>query len=263
MMSELISDAVNCFLFWAVPVAVKPRCCESNGHMVQVTAPTVTPYNNTPSLGTNKCICPGTQKTRLCLPASRALAGRLGANPLARNFNCRTLCLVITVFLTPFAIVFKISFSEVVIASPPIKDVFDWTGGWLPTINTTLENYEYLVDDDLYIKSYGNSLRLAAIATIACLLIGFPMAYAIARAQKTTRNILLLLVILPFWTSFLLRVYAWIGIINRQGVLNNILIWLGVIDEPLRLMYTEFAVFLGITYSYLPFMILPLYANLE
>ncbi|WOV91287.1 MAG: hypothetical protein R1F54_01060 [Candidatus Zeuxoniibacter abyssi] len=187
----------------------------------------------------------------------------MGANPLARNFNCRTLCLVITVFLTPFAIVFKISFSEVVIASPPIKDVFDWTGGWLPTINTTLENYEYLVDDDLYIKSYGNSLRLAAIATIACLLIGFPMAYAIARAQKTTRNILLLLVILPFWTSFLLRVYAWIGIINRQGVLNNILIWLGVIDEPLRLMYTEFAVFLGITYSYLPFMILPLYANLE
>ena len=209
------------FSLLAVPVAVKPRCCESNGHMVQVTAPTVTPYNNTPSLGTNKCICPGTQKTRLCLPASRALAGRLGANPLARNFNCRTLCLVITVFLTPFAIVFKISFSEVVIASPPIKDVFDWTGGWLPTINTTLENYEYLVDDDLYIKSYGNSLRLAAIATIACLLIGFPMAYAIARAQKTTRNILLLLVILPFWTSFLLRVYAWIGIINRQGVLNT------------------------------------------
>lgn len=166
-------------------------------------------------------------------------------------------------FLAPFLIVFKISFSEVIIASPPVRDILDWSDGWPPAVHYTLENYRYLADDSLYVNSYLNSVKVAGLATLLCLLLGFPMAYGIARARPTTRNILLLLVILPFWTSFLLRVYAWIGIINKNGVLNTVLLQLGLIDKPLQLMNTEFAVFLGITYSYLPFMILPLYANLE
>lgn len=166
-------------------------------------------------------------------------------------------------FLAPFLIIFKISFSEVVVASPPVRDILDWNDGWLPTVNYTFENYQYLVEDSLYYDSYLNSVKVAGMATLLCLLLGFPMAYGIARARPSTRNILLLLIILPFWTSFLLRVYAWIGIINKNGILNNMLLWLGVIDKPMQMMYTEFAVFLGITYTYLPFMILPLYANLE
>lgn len=166
-------------------------------------------------------------------------------------------------FLAPFLIIFKISFSEVVIASPPIRDILDWSNGWPPSVHYTLENYQYLSEDSLYRESYLNSVKIAAMSTLCCLLLGFPMAYGIARARPTRRNILLLLVMLPFWTSFLLRVYAWIGIISKNGVLNDFLLWLGLVDEPLRLMHTEFAVFLGITYTYLPFMILPLYANLE
>lgn len=166
-------------------------------------------------------------------------------------------------FLAPFLIILKISFSEVIVASPPIKDLLDWSDGWPPSIQYTLENYQYLSDDSLYRDSYLNSVKLAAISTLCCLLLGYPMAYAIARAHPTKRIILLLLIMLPFWTSFLLRVYAWIGIISKNGVLNDLLLWIGLIDEPLRLMHTEFAVFLGITYTYLPFMILPLYANLE
>lgn len=166
-------------------------------------------------------------------------------------------------FLAPFLIIFKISFSEVVIASPPVRDILDWSDGWPPAINHTFENYQYLVEDSLYRDSYLNSVKVAGLATLLCLLLGFPMAYGIARARPSTRNFLLLLVILPFWTSFLLRVYAWIGIINKHGILNTMLVWLGVVDKPIQMMYTEFAVFLGITYTYLPFMILPLYANLE
>lgn len=166
-------------------------------------------------------------------------------------------------FLAPFLIVFKISFAEVIVASPPVRDLLDWSGDGLPALHYTFENYLYLAEDSLYLDSYLNSVKIAAMATLLCLLLGFPMAYGIARARPATRNLLLLLVILPFWTSFLLRVYAWIGIINKNGILNNVLLWLGVLDKPLQLMYTEFAVFLGIVYSYLPFMILPLYANLE
>lgn len=166
-------------------------------------------------------------------------------------------------FLAPFLVILKISFSEVVIASPPVRDILDWSAGWPPSWHHTFENYQYLVEDSLYRDSYLNSVKVAGLATLWCLLLGFPMAYGIARASGTTRNILLLLVILPFWTSFLLRVYAWIGIISKNGALNTLLLWLGIIDTPLQIMYTEFAVFLGIVYSYLPFMILPLYANLE
>lgn len=118
------------------------------------------------------------------------------------------------------------------------------------------------MQDDLYWMSYLTSLKVAAISTLLCLLIGYPMAYAIARSRESTRNILLLLVILPFWTSFLLRVYAWIGLLKNNGFINNTLMALGIIDQPIQMMQTDFAVYLGIVYSYLPFMILPLYTTL-
>jgi putrescine transport system permease protein len=104
---------------------------------------------------------------------------------------------------------------------------------------------------------------MAAVATVLCLMLGFPMAYGIARAETSTRNLLLLLIILPFWISFLLRVYAWMGLLNNYGVINNLLLWLGVIDQPLQLIYTDLAIYIGLVYSYLPFMVLPLYATLE
>ncbi|MGH8193708.1 MAG: ABC transporter permease subunit [Woeseiaceae bacterium] len=162
-------------------------------------------------------------------------------------------------FLAPFAIILKISFADPVIAQPPFTPFFDDSGG----INTTVNNYVFLLTDKLYIVTYLKSLLMAATATVLCLLLGFPMAYGIARAESRTRNILLLLIILPFWISFLLRVYAWIGLMNNHGVINNLLIWLGVIDQPLQMMYTDFAIYIGLVYSYLPFMILPLYATLE
>ena len=124
-------------------------------------------------------------------------------------------------------------------------------------------NFLFLLEDDLYWIAYLNSAKIALISTLFCLLLGYPMAYGMARARPATRNLLLMLVILPFWTSFLLRVYAWIGILKNNGPINNLLIALGVIDEPLVMMQTDFAVYIGIVYSYLPFMILPLYANLE
>jgi len=131
------------------------------------------------------------------------------------------------------------------------------------TIRVIFENYSYLWEDDLYINSYLNSLKIASISTVLCLLIGYPMAYGITRSSPTTKNVLLMLIILPFWTSFLLRVYAWMGLLADQGTINSLLIWLGVIDEPMRMLYSELAVYIGIVYSYLPFMILPLYANME
>ncbi len=166
-------------------------------------------------------------------------------------------------FLLPFIIVLKISFAEYAIAIPPYTDLIAWGEDAIVSIKLNLGNFQFLIEDDLYWYAYLNSARIALISTVFCLLIGYPMAYAIARASPTNRNILLMLVILPFWTSFLLRVYAWMGILQNNGLINNILIGLGVIDEPIVMMQTDFAVYLGIVYSYLPFMILPLYANLE
>jgi putrescine transport system permease protein len=166
-------------------------------------------------------------------------------------------------FLLPFAIVLKISVAESEIARPPYTALVEWVDATRLQINIIFDNFAYLLQDDLYWKAYLNSLKLAAISTVLCLLLGYPMAYGIARCEKTMRNILLLMVILPFWTSFLLRIYAWIGILENHGVINNVLMWLGLIDQPIGFMYSEFAIFLGILYSYLPFMILPLYANLE
>ncbi|HWJ06664.1 MAG TPA: ABC transporter permease subunit [Steroidobacteraceae bacterium] len=170
---------------------------------------------------------------------------------------------LIVFFLIPFAIVLKISFSSTQIAMPPYEPLLHWTGEKLLQIKLNLGNFAFLVEDNLYWMAYLNSIFVAGVSTVICLLIGFPVAYAIARSNPATRNILMLLVVLPFWTSFLLRVYAWIGILKNNGLLNNFLISTGVIDQPIQMLQTDFAVYVGIVYSYLPFMILPLYANLE
>jgi putrescine transport system permease protein len=166
-------------------------------------------------------------------------------------------------FAIPFIIVLKISFSATQLAMPPYLPLIEWLGEQALAIKLNLGNFTFLLTDSLYGRAYLNSIGVAAVSTILCLLIGYPMAYGIARASSTWRNVLLMLVILPFWTSFLLRVYAWIGLLKGNGVINNVLIALGVINEPLVMLQTDFAVYVGITYSYLPFMVLPLYANLE
>ncbi|WP_181706039.1 ABC transporter permease subunit [Chthonobacter rhizosphaerae] len=169
-------------------------------------------------------------------------------------------------FLAPFVIIVKISLSQTAIAMPPYAPVFDGLATfWDNVRELSLENYVWLTDDPLYWRSYLSSLRIASLSTLMLLLIGYPIAYAMARAPKSIRPTLLMLVILPFWTSFLIRVYAWIGILKPEGLLTVALQGLGVLgpDEQVRIMNTETAVFIGIVYSYLPFMILPLYSALE
>ena len=166
-------------------------------------------------------------------------------------------------FLTPFLIVFKISLADPLVAQPPFTPLFQKSVETGLSIYTTFDNYLYLFQDSLYLVTYINSVKLAFISTCFCLLIGYPIAYGIARSPQPTRNILLLMVVVPFWISFLLRVYAWMGILKTKGLLNGLLLWSGIIDQPLELLYTDTAVYIGMIYSYLPFMILPLYANLE
>jgi putrescine transport system permease protein len=170
---------------------------------------------------------------------------------------------LVVLFLVPFIIVFKISFSETRLAMPPYAPLIEWRDGVPAAVKLHFANYRFLFTDRLYISAYLYSLKVAAVSTLWCLFIGYPMTYAIARSTIVWRNLLLMLIVLPFWTSFLLRVYAWIGLLKNNGVINNVLLALGVIHEPLTLMQTDFAVYVGIVYSYLPFMILPLYANLE
>jgi len=167
-------------------------------------------------------------------------------------------------FLIPFLIVLKISFAEFSpLGRPPYEPVFQWLDEGALQIKLLVGSYVYLFNEPLYVSAWIYSVKVAFFSTIFCLALGYPMAYAIARAPPTQRNIFLMLIILPFWTSFLLRVYAWIGLLKTDGVINNVLQFLGVIDEPLAMMNTSFAVYIGIVYSYLPFMILPLYSNLE
>ena len=166
-------------------------------------------------------------------------------------------------FMVPFLIVLKISFADQLIAQPPYSSLIQWTADGYLTLKLNVSNYLFLAQDALYWKAYLRSVEIAFFSALICLVIGYPMAYAIARAAPAVRGLLLMLVILPFWTSFLLRVYAWIGLLNNTGVINNVLIALGIIDEPIVMMRTNFAVYIGIVYSYLPFMILPLYATLE
>ncbi|WP_421724732.1 ABC transporter permease subunit [Bauldia sp.] len=170
-------------------------------------------------------------------------------------------------FFVPFLIVIKISFSLAAIAQPPYTPVFDLAGGVSGLIDAarqfTVENYLWLTEDVLYFRAYVSSLEIAVISTAIVLFIGYPIAYGMARAPSAWRLPLLMLIILPFWTSFLIRVYAWIGILRREGLLNQALVGLGLISEPLTILNTNTAVYIGIVYSYLPFMVLPLYASLE
>ncbi|MBP6952298.1 MAG: ABC transporter permease subunit [Alphaproteobacteria bacterium] len=170
---------------------------------------------------------------------------------------------LILFFLIPFLIVLKISFSDLKLGLPPYGSLTEWLDDGVLIIKLNLTNYGFIGTDSLYLFTYLDSLLIAIIGTIACLCIGYPMAYGIAKATPSLRTILLMMVILPFWTSFLLRVYAWIGILSPQGFLNTALIKIGIISAPLPLLDTTFATILGITYCYLPFMILPLFSSLE
>ena len=169
---------------------------------------------------------------------------------------------LLLLFLVPFIIVFKISMSDLALSIPP----------YTPTVQDGLaemfrafdfENFVFLTEDDLYWKAYLSSLQIAAISTLFALLVGYPIAYGMARAPEEWRATLMMLVILPFWTSFLIRVYAWIGILSSEGYLNQLLLWTGIIDQPLTILNTNIAVYIGIVYTYLPFMILPIYAALD
>ena len=171
---------------------------------------------------------------------------------------------LLALFLIPFVIVMKISLSDVALARPPYMPQFSWDegiGAFLSQLD--FENFAFLTTDDLYWKAYLSSLKIAAISTVLTLCVGYPMAYGMARAPESWRPTLMMLVILPFWTSFLIRVYAWRGILSQEGYLNQVLLGLGVIGEPLTILNTNTAVYIGVVYTYLPFMILPIYAALE
>ena len=164
--------------------------------------------------------------------------------------------------IAPLAIVVKIAFSEVSDGMPPYAPLVVWAGGW-PRLTGSFDAFMLVLTDPLYRGALLISLRIAAVATVACLLIGYPMALAIARAAPTWRNFLLLLVMLPFWTGFLMRLNAWIGLLNDAGWLPRAVAALGITATPPHLLYTDFAMYVGLVYSYLPFMVLPLYASLS
>ncbi|WP_184684651.1 ABC transporter permease subunit [Pseudomonas fluvialis] len=164
-------------------------------------------------------------------------------------------------FMLPFFIVLKISFAEADVAIPPYTEIWSWVDNQISLV-LNLGNYLLLTEDDLYVSAYLGSLKMAAISTLLCLLIGYPMAYAIARADKEMQTVYVLLIMMPTWTAILIRVYAWMGILSTNGLLNGFLMQLGLISEPLQILNTNVAVYIGIVYSYLPFMVLPLFANL-
>ncbi|MDR2766602.1 MAG: ABC transporter permease subunit [Holosporaceae bacterium] len=166
-------------------------------------------------------------------------------------------------FICPCLILMKISFAEGLIASPPYTTLMDWLSGYLLQIRINLGNYALLFTDEMYIRGFATSVMIAGASTACCLLIGFPMAYAIARSPRRIRGILLMLVVLPFWTSFLIRVYAWIMLLSPCGFINSLLLKFHLIDAPLQLMNNSYAACMGIIYAYLPFMIFPLYGAIE
>lgn len=164
-------------------------------------------------------------------------------------------------FVLPFVFVAKISVAEADLAIPPYTAMFEWLDGVL-NIRLSFFNFGLLFEDSMYIQAYWNSIKMAFWSTVFCALLGYPMAYAVAKAPKDIQPMFLLLVLLPSWTSFLIRVYAWMGLLSNNGIINNLLLWIGLIDSPIQMLNTNFAVYIGVVYSYLPFMILPLYANL-
>ena len=197
-------------------------------------------------------------------------SGRIGGRSAWRRDLFRRIVIavpflwLVALFLVPFLIVVKISLSEIVVAMPPYQPTFgDPATWWSGLKQLSLQNYFWIAGDDLYFNSYVLSLAIAAGATVLTLLIAYPLAYGMARAPSAWRTTLVMLVILPFWTSFLIRVYAWIAILKPEGLLNQLLLFLGLIDQPLIILNTPIAVFIGIVYSYLPFMTLPIYASLE
>ncbi|WP_373017365.1 ABC transporter permease subunit [Thiomicrorhabdus sp.] len=165
-------------------------------------------------------------------------------------------------FLLPFLFILKISLSEGALMQPPYLPFIRTVEDGVVTLVVNFSNYLLLFEDPLYLNAIKNSITVATISTLLTLIVGYPMAYAIAKAPQHWRLPLLMLIILPFWTSFLIRVYAWIGILKNNGLFNNALMWLGIIDQPLEILYTPIAIYIGIIYSYLPFVILPLYATL-
>ncbi len=170
-------------------------------------------------------------------------------------------------FLVPFLFVLKISLSQTAIAQPPYTPTFSFGEGW-EAIKTafaalSLDNFRLLISDDLYVLSYLRSLVVAAVSTMILLLIGYPIAYGMARLPQRWQSVAMMLVVIPFWTSFLIRIYAWINILQHDGLLNQVLLALHVVSKPVVWLSTDNAMYLGIVYSYLPFMILPLYATLS
>jgi putrescine transport system permease protein len=189
-----------------------------------------------------------------------------------RNWSGRAVLLLpylwlVAFFLAPFAIVLKISLSQTVMAQPPYLPVLDLSAGWTGlrefAAQLSLDSFQLLFADLIYLLSYLKSVQVAAISTIILLLIGYPFAYGIARAARGLQPLLVMAVVLPFWTSFLIRVYAWINILQRDGLLNDVLMRLHIVDAPVSWLSSDTAIYIGMVYSYLPFMVLPLYAALE
>ncbi|MBI6629377.1 ABC transporter permease subunit [Pontibaca salina] len=170
---------------------------------------------------------------------------------------------LMALFLVPFIIVFKVSLSDTALAIPPYVPTLEWRDFRTFLSQLDFENYIWLTQDDLYWKAYLSSLKIAFLSTLMTLAIGYPVAYAMACCPEKWRSTLMMLVILPFWTSFLIRVYAWMGILSNEGFLNQFLLWAGIISTPLTILNTNTAVYIGIVYTYLPFMILPIYATLD
>src|SRR5487761_2411890 len=192
--------------------------------------------------------------------------------PLRRPGDSRLVVLIpylwlLALFLVPFVIVLKISFSQTVMALPPYRPLLDLAAGWAGlkdfAAHLTLDAYVLLGSDELYLRSYLKSLEVAGLSTAVLLAIGYPIAYGIARSPRALQPLLVMLVVLPFWTSFLIRIYAWMNILQRDGLLNDVLMRLHLIDGPRVWLSTDTAVYIGLVYSYLPFMVLPLYAVLE
>ena len=166
-------------------------------------------------------------------------------------------------FLVPFILVLKISLSEAILAQPPYGPLWETDANGQIEVKANTDNFAFLVDDPFYKDAYFKAVKTAFVSTLMALLIGYPMAYGIARASPMWRNTMLMLVVLPFWTSFLIRVYSWKVLLQGNGPVNALLMYFGIVDEPVQILYTDFAIYLGIVYSYLPFMVLPLYAALE
>ncbi len=196
----------------------------------------------------------------------------MSARPENRSWSGRAIVLapylwLVVFFLAPFVIVFKISLSQSALAQPPYLPLFDYAAGWegfkLFVAQLSADSFRLLSSDALYLFSYLKSLEVAAVSTAILLAVGYPIAYGMARAPRAWQPLLVMAVVLPFWTSFLIRVYAWINILQRDGLLNDVLMRLHLVDAPAVWLSSDTAIYIGVVYSYLPFMVLPLYAVLE